>query len=49
MPGVSKEQLELKVEGEALWIEGGVRPDTPDGLEAMMPTCGWRVLGAASR
>lgn len=35
MPGVSKDELELKVEGEALWIEGGVRPNTPDGLEAM--------------
>lgn len=35
MPGVSKEELELKVEGEALWIEGGVRPNTPDGIEAM--------------
>ncbi|MDB5878749.1 MAG: putative heat shock protein [Variovorax sp.] len=35
MPGVSKEELELKVEGEALWIEGGVRPNTPDGLEAI--------------
>lgn len=35
MPGVSKEELELKVEGEALWIEGGVRSNTPDGLEAI--------------
>jgi HSP20 family molecular chaperone IbpA len=35
MPGVPKEQLELKVEGEALLIEGGVRPRTPDGLEAI--------------
>lgn len=35
MPGVSKEQLELKVEGEALLIEGGVQPRTPDGLEAI--------------
>lgn len=34
MPGLSKEQLELKVEGEALWIEGSVQPRTPDGLEA---------------
>ena len=35
MPGVSKEQLELKVEGEALLIEGVVQPLKPDGLEAM--------------
>ncbi len=34
MPGVPKEQLEVKVEGEALLIEGGVQPSTPDGLEA---------------
>jgi HSP20 family molecular chaperone IbpA len=35
MPGVPKEQLELKVEGEALLIEGGVQSRTPDGLEAV--------------
>jgi HSP20 family molecular chaperone IbpA len=35
MPGVPKEQLELKVEGEALLIEGDVQPRTPDGLEAI--------------
>jgi HSP20 family molecular chaperone IbpA len=35
MPGVPKEQLELKVEGEALLIEGRVQPRTPDGLEAI--------------
>lgn len=35
MPGVSREQLELKVEGDALLIEGGVQPRTPDGLEAI--------------
>jgi HSP20 family protein len=35
MPGVSKEQLELKVEGDSLLIEGGVQPRTPDGLEAI--------------
>jgi len=35
MPGVPKEQLELKVEGDDLLIEGGVRPRTPDGLEAI--------------
>jgi HSP20 family molecular chaperone IbpA len=35
MPGVPREQLEIKVEGEALQIEGGVQPRTPDGLEAI--------------
>ena len=35
MPGVPKEQLELKVEDDALLIEGGVQPRTPEGLEAI--------------
>jgi HSP20 family protein len=35
MPGVSKDRLELKVEGESLLIEGSVQPPTPDGLEAI--------------
>jgi len=35
MPGVPREQLELKVEGDALLIEGGVRALTPEGLEAV--------------
>jgi HSP20 family protein len=35
MPGVPREQLELKVEGDGLLIEGGVQPPTPDGLEAL--------------
>ena len=35
MPGVPKDQLELKVEGDALLIEGHVQPRTPDGLEAI--------------
>jgi len=35
MPGVPKEQLELKVEGESLLIEGAVQARTPDGLEAI--------------
>lgn len=35
MPGVPKEQLELKVEGESLLIEGSAQPRTPDGLEAI--------------
>jgi len=33
MPGVPKEQLELKVEGDELMIEGTVQPRTPDSLE----------------
>ncbi|MFI4930026.1 MAG: Hsp20/alpha crystallin family protein [Burkholderiales bacterium] len=35
MPGVPREQLELKVEGDSLSIEGGVRALTPEGLEAV--------------
>jgi HSP20 family molecular chaperone IbpA len=35
MPGVSREQLELKVEGDALLIEGGVQALLPEGLEAV--------------
>ncbi len=35
LPGVAKEQLELKVDGEALLIEGSMQPRTPDGLEAL--------------
>ena len=35
MPGVPREQLELKVEGETLLIEGAVQPHTPEGLEPL--------------
>ena len=35
MPGVPKDLLELKVEGDALLIEGSVWPRTPDGMEAI--------------
>ena len=35
MPGVPREQLELRVEGDTLYIEGRVQPQTPDGLEAI--------------
>jgi HSP20 family molecular chaperone IbpA len=35
MPGVPRDQLELKIEGESLLIEGTVRPNTPEGLEAV--------------
>ena len=33
MPGVPRDLLELKVEGDALSIEGSVRTLTPEGLE----------------
>ena len=35
MPGVPKEALEIKVEGDALSIEGAVQTATPEGLEAV--------------
>jgi HSP20 family protein len=35
MPGVPKDRLEIKVEGDALLIEGTVQPATPDDLEAV--------------
>ena len=35
MPGVSKEQLELHIEGNALSIEGRVLPQSPEGIEAV--------------
>jgi HSP20 family protein len=35
MPGVPRDQLELKVEGDALSIEGHVAPLAPEGLEAV--------------
>ncbi|HEU5295102.1 MAG TPA: Hsp20/alpha crystallin family protein [Burkholderiaceae bacterium] len=35
MPGVPREQLELRVEGDALSIEGSVRALAPEGLEAV--------------
>ena len=33
LPGVPKDQLELKVEGDTLLIEGAVAPAMPSGLE----------------
>jgi len=33
LPGVPRENLELKVEGDTLWVEGTVKPHTPEGLE----------------
>jgi HSP20 family molecular chaperone IbpA len=35
MPGVPREQLELKIEGDTLLIEGNVQQPTPDDLEAV--------------
>lgn len=35
MPGVPRDQLELKVEGDELLIEGSVQPLTPENLEAL--------------
>jgi HSP20 family protein len=35
LPGVPREQLDLKVEGDTLMIEGEVGQNTPDGLEAV--------------
>ncbi|HEY8876391.1 MAG TPA: Hsp20/alpha crystallin family protein [Roseateles sp.] len=35
MPGVSRERLDLRVEGDSLLIEGAVQPQTPAGLEAV--------------
>jgi HSP20 family molecular chaperone IbpA len=35
LPGVPKDKLELKVEGDTLWVEGSVEPQTPEGLEAV--------------
>lgn len=32
LPGVGREQLELKVEGDTLWIEGTVNTKVPEGL-----------------
>jgi HSP20 family molecular chaperone IbpA len=35
MPGVTKDRLELKIEGDTLLVEGAVQPLQPDGLEAI--------------
>jgi HSP20 family protein len=35
MPGVPKEQLELKIDGDSLLIEGNVTQHTPEGLQAV--------------
>lgn len=35
LPGVNKEALELKVEGNSLTLEGGIRLDAPHQLDAV--------------
>ncbi len=35
MPGVSKDRLTLKVEGEHLWIEGRARIDVPENIDLL--------------
>lgn len=35
MPGVPREQLELRVDGDELLIEAGVQVGTPEGLEPL--------------
>ncbi len=35
LPGVPKDQLDLKVEGDTLQIEGRIAPVMPEGLEPM--------------
>jgi HSP20 family molecular chaperone IbpA len=41
MPGVPKDQLELKVEGDTLWVDGTAQPPTPHGLEPLYAE--WRA------
>jgi len=35
LPGVPKDKLELKVEGDMLQIEGEIAPETPENMEAV--------------
>jgi HSP20 family protein len=35
LPGVPRDKLELKIEGDTLTLEGTVAPATPEGLEAV--------------
>ena len=35
LPGVPRDKLELKVEGDTLLLEGAVQPQTPEGLGAV--------------
>jgi HSP20 family molecular chaperone IbpA len=34
LPGVPRDKLSLRVEGDTLWIEGDVSIDVPQGMEA---------------
>lgn len=35
LPGVPKDKLDVKVEGDTLWLEAAMQPQTPEGLEAV--------------
>lgn len=35
MPGVSRDRLDLQVDGESLTVEGEARIDMPDGMQAV--------------
>lgn len=35
LPGVGRDQLNLRVEGDTLTIEGDIAPATPEGMEAV--------------
>ena len=35
MPGVSKEDLEIRLDGETLVVEGAVAPAMPEGMQAL--------------
>lgn len=35
LPGVPRDKLELKVEGDTLHVEAAMQPTTPEGLEAL--------------
>jgi HSP20 family molecular chaperone IbpA len=49
MPGVTKDSLEIKVENDALSIEGQCRPLLRRRWKRPMPKCAFRAIGAASR
>ena len=46
---VSKDSLEIKVENDALSIEGAVSAATPQAMEATYAEGAFRAIGAASR
>lgn len=52
MPGVPRDGLDVKVEGDVLWIEGRVQPHMPEGLQpiyAEVRVPGYRRQFALSR